>query len=79
MNPNRLIQGIIGLFLVFVLLSALYPMIDVSATDLKDTLGNSTNEYVKRYLPNMVDYVPFLFILITLIVIILYIIETRER
>jgi len=79
MSPNRLIQGIIGLFLVFVLLSALYPMIDVSATDLKDTLGNSTNEYVKRYLPNMVDYVPFLFILITLIVIILYIIETRER
>ncbi|MCD6301074.1 MAG: hypothetical protein J7L82_03275 [Staphylothermus sp.] len=78
MNTTQIIEGVIGLFLVFVLLAALYPMIDTSASDLKQTFSCSTNTYVQQYLPKLVDYVPFLFVLMLLIGIVLYIVKKKE-
>ena len=78
MNTSQVVEGVIGLFLVFVLLAALYPMIDTSAADLKHTFSCSTNTYVAQYLPKLVDYTPFLFVLMLLIGIILYVIKKKQ-
>jgi len=71
MDSDEILGIIITIFLVFVIMSALYPMIENSASDLKTTFQNSNNTYVKQYLPNLTDYAPFLFALAVIIGVIL--------
>ncbi|RLG82804.1 MAG: hypothetical protein DRO40_06710 [Thermoprotei archaeon] len=71
MDSNEILGIIITIFLVFVIMSALYPMIENSASNLKTTFETSNNTYVKQYLPSLTDYAPFLFALAVIIGIIL--------
>jgi len=71
MDSDEILGIIITIFLVFVIMSALYPMVEHSASDLKQTFTCSTNTYVKQYLPDLTDYAPFLFALAVIIGIIL--------
>jgi len=71
MDTDEILGIIITIFLVFVIMSALYPMIENSASNLKTTFENSNNTYVKQYLPALTEYAPFLFALAVVIGIIL--------
>jgi len=71
MTSDEILGAIVTIFLIFVLMSALYPMIENSASNLKTTFQNSNNTYVKQYLPSLTDYAPFLFALSVIIGVIL--------
>lgn len=63
---------LITFFVAFILISALYPMFEKSVNDLRTTAQNSTNTNVSSYIPDLLDYVPFLLLLAIVVGAIIY-------